>query len=77
VKKAKSKEGSAHQPILSVYLSAEKWPTLELVVDTDTGRQYSKTSMYDIAQPQFEVVIQNALRDNLRAAILLCQARNK
>ena len=62
-------------PVLQVYISDKNWPNMELLIISDTGKEYSSVSMYDIAHSQFAVQIQNALQDNLRVCIDIARVK--
>lgn len=56
-------------PALSVYISDANWPNMELLIVSDTGREYTSVAMYDIAHSQFQAQVNNAFRENLQAVI--------
>lgn len=57
------------KPALSIYISDAAYPLMEILVVTDTGREYSAIAAQDIAQSQFQVPVSNALREVLMTAI--------
>lgn len=56
-------------PAISIYLSDANWPNMELLIVSDTGREYTSVAMYDIAHSQFQAQVNNAVRENLQAVI--------
>lgn len=42
---------------------------MEILVVTESGREYPMRAAYDIAQSQFQVPVMNALREALAGAI--------
>ena len=57
------------KPAITIYLSDVAWPLLEILVVTESGREFPMRAAQDIAQSQFQVPVMNALRESLSAAI--------
>lgn len=59
----------AATPAIQIFISDSAWPLMEILVVTESGREYPMRAAYDIAQSQFQVPVMNALREALAGAI--------